>query len=156
MPSDIPRLHLVLLRPEIAPNTGNIGRLSVGLGLRLHLVHPLGFDTHEKAVRRAGLDHWKHVDLVEHTDEAAFLQWSRGRRVIAFSTHGTSGHRRFAYQHGDVLLFGCESKGLPQALQARFPTARIPLDGPIRSLNLSNAVAVATYAALAAIDPERF
>ena len=80
-----PPLHVALMHPEIPGNTGNIGRLCVGVGAALHLVHPLGFDTSDKAVRRAGLDYWKHVDVTEHDSEAAFLAWARGRTVIAFS-----------------------------------------------------------------------
>lgn len=151
-----PDLHLVLYHPEIPPNTGNVGRLAVGLGLRLHLVRPLGFDIDAKAVRRAGLDYWKHVDLQVHDDEAAFLAWAQGRRVHAFSARGEVPFTAVDYSPGDVLLFGPESVGLPPHLAPAETSVVLPLDGPIRSLNLSNAVAVATYGALQRVRPRLF
>ncbi len=153
-----PLLHIALLHPEIGPNTGNVGRMSLGIGARLHLVHPLGFQTDDKAVRRAGLDYWKHVDVVEHADADAFFTWAQGRRLHLFSARGGAPFLGVDYAPGDVLLFGCESKGLPDAVKAAHPDRlrQIPVGGPVRSLNLSNAVAVAAYAAMARIDPARF
>lgn len=149
-------LHIVLMTPEIPGNTGNIGRLAVGVGAALHLVHPLGFDTSEKAVRRAGLDYWHHVALFEHEDEQAFLDWAEGRTVLAFSARAERSYAQVDYPEGVVLLFGRETTGLPDHLKARFPTVGIPAPGPVRSLNLSNAVAVATYHALERIRPAWF
>ena len=80
-----PRLHVVLYNPEIPPNTGNVGRLCVGIGARLHVVHPIGFSMDQRQVRRAGLDYWKHVDLVEHEDGDAFWAWAEGRRIHLLS-----------------------------------------------------------------------
>ena len=151
-----PVLHIALINPEIGPNTGNIGRLCLGIGARLHLVHPLGFDTGDKAVRRAGLDYWKHVDVAEHEDGDAFWQWARGRRVHLLSTKANKSYAEPDWQGGDVLVFGPESRGLDETLFNEFPVFRIPMTGPIRSLNLSNAVAVVAYAALRRINPELF
>jgi tRNA (cytidine/uridine-2'-O-)-methyltransferase len=151
-----PRLHIALVEPEIPQNTGNIGRLCVGLGARLHLVRPLGFSLDEKAVRRAGIDHWHKVDLAVHEDLQAFLDWANGRRVLAFSRHAERSFTQVAYQRGDVLVFGKESVGLPDGLRARFECFRIPIPGPIRSLNLANAVSIVGCRALEALEPELF
>lgn len=154
---DEPVLHIALLHPEIPQNTGNIGRLCLGVGAALHLVHPLSFDTSAKAVRRAGLDYWKHVDLTEHPSGEAFWAWAEGRRVHLFSSHGSLGsHAEVPVQRGDVLLFGKESVGLPRELVEERGAWRIPMPGRIRSLNLSNAVAVVTYRALEAVEPGWF
>lgn len=151
-----PALHVALLHPEIPGNTGNIGRLCLGVGARLHLVHPLGFDTSEKAVRRAGIDHWRRVDVHEHASEEAFFAWAQGRSVRLFSAHGAEPYTRCPFAHGDVLLFGRESTGLPSALVEARGAWRIPLQPGVRSLNLSNAVAIVAYAALQALRPELF
>jgi len=151
-----PRFHVVLVHPEIPQNTGNVGRLCVGLGLRLHLVHPLGFRTDEKAVRRAGIDHWKQVDLEEWPDLDTFLRWAEGRRVHVLSRHAERPVSMAVFERGDVLVFGRESTGLPPALRSRQPAWRIPIPGPIRSLNLANAVAVAAYEALRQLEPGLF
>jgi tRNA (cytidine(34)-2'-O)-methyltransferase len=149
-------LHIALYRPEIPPNTGNVGRLAVGIGAVLHVIHPIGFSMSEKAVRRAGLDYWQHVDLREHDDADAFWRWAADRRVHLFSSHGQRPHTDCPARDGDVLLFGPESVGLPREWVEQRGAYRIPLWGPVRSLNLSNAVAVATYAALQKVSPERF
>ncbi len=151
-----PPLHIVLYHPEIPPNTGNIGRLCLGLGLRLHVVHPIGFSMDEKAVRRAGLDYWKHVDLQEHESEEAFWQWAEGRRVHLFSSRTERPYTACDYQPGDVLVFGRETTGLPRELVEEKGAWTIPMTGPIRSLNLSNAVAVVTYGAMAKVQPSLF
>ena len=108
-----PRFHIALVEPEIGPNAGNVGRLSLGIGARLHFVHPLGFQTDDKAVRRAGLDYWKHVDLQEHENLDAFWHWVGTRRVHLFSTKGQRGYMDCPFARGDVLVFGRESRGLP-------------------------------------------
>ncbi|MGC6491203.1 MAG: tRNA (cytidine(34)-2'-O)-methyltransferase [Myxococcota bacterium] len=151
-----PPLHVVLVNPLIPPNTGNIGRLCLGVGARLHLVHPLGFSVDEKAVRRAGLDYWQHVDLQHHESVEAFLSWSEGRTLHLFSTRGTVPYTARTYTAGDVLVFGAETTGLPQELVDRFGACLIPQRGAIRSLNLSNAAAVAVYGALHQIYPDWF
>lgn len=150
-----PLLHIALYHPEIPPNTGNVGRLCVGLGAALHVVHPIAFSMDAKQVRRAGLDYWKHVDLHEHADEAAFWAWAEGRRVHLYSAHGEGSYTQATYQPGDVLLFGCETRGLPDALVAERGAWRIPMrPGPIRSLNLSNAVAVVAMEAVRQLQPD--
>lgn len=151
-----PLLNIALLNPEIPGNTGNIGRLAIGVGARLHLVHPLGFSLSEKAVRRAGIDHWRRVQLQEHDSVEAFLAWCEGRRVHAFTRSGARSFTQIRWEPGDVLLFGCESVGLPDAVTRRFDGWRIPLVGGVRSLNLANAVAVATYQGLQHLNPELF
>ncbi len=150
-------LHVVLYHPEIPQNTGNVGRLCLGLGIRLHLVHPIGFSIGEKAVRRAGLDYWRRVDLVEHADGEAFWRWAEGRRVHLFSSHGRRSFARCAFADDDVLLFGCETVGLPRELVETHGAWCIPmLQGATRSLNLGNAVAVIAYAAMQQVQPDLF
>ncbi|MFH1469365.1 MAG: tRNA (cytidine(34)-2'-O)-methyltransferase [Pseudomonadota bacterium] len=151
-----PLLHIALITPEIPQNTGNIGRLCVGIGARLHLVRPLGFSLDEKAVRRAGIDHWRRVDLQVHDDQEAFLAWAAGRRVHAFTRHAERCYSQASFEADDVLVFGRESTGLPEGLLRTLTCWRIPVPGPIRSLNLANAVAVVAYRALEAISPALF
>jgi tRNA (cytidine/uridine-2'-O-)-methyltransferase len=152
-----PHFHIAFIHPEIPQNSGNAGRLCLNVGARLHLVHPLGFDTDERAVRRAGLDYWRHVDVVEHPDLDAFLAWAAGRRLWMFTARGERVYTQVPYARGDVLVFGRESVGLPDALVAAHGGGvRIPMVGPTRSINLSNAAAVVAYAALARVRPELF
>lgn len=151
-----PPIHVALMNPEIGPNTGNIGRLCLGVGAQLHLIHPLGFKIDDKAVRRAGLDYWKHVDLVEHEDADAFWRWAVDRRVHLFSTKGAQSFSRIEWESGDVLLFGPETRGLDDGLISQMGAWTIPMTGPIRSLNLANAVAVATYGALQSLNSDLF
>lgn len=151
-----PCLHIVLYTPEIPPNTGNAGRLCLGIGARLHVVHPIGFSMDEKAVRRAGLDYWKQVDLQEHADGDAFWAWAEGRRVFLYSSHGARPFSAAEHRRGDVLVFGKETVGLPKDLVERHGAWTIPMTGPVRSLNLSNAVAVVTYGALQQVEPHLF
>jgi tRNA (cytidine/uridine-2'-O-)-methyltransferase len=151
-----PIFHLALVHPEIPQNAGNVGRMCLGVGAKLHLVHPLGFSTHESAVRRAGLDYWKHVDLMEHASLDAFWEWVGERRVWCLSSQGSVPYTRAPYAAGDVLVFGRESVGLPPEVLAGRNLLQIPMTGPTRSLNLSNAAAVVAYAALARLRPELF
>ena len=150
-------LHIVLVTPEIPQNTGNIGRLCVGIEAMLHLVHPLGFEITEKRVRRAGLDYWPHLKLRFHADLAAFFDWAEGRRLHLFSSGGAAGtYTELDYNPGDVLVFGRESDGLPKDLLATEPSHSIPMTGPTRSLNLANAVAVVAYEAMRQVRPQLF
>lgn len=151
-----PLLHVALVNPEIGPNAGSVGRLCLGLGARLHLVHPLGFRTDEKAVRRAGLDYWKHVDVVEHPDLDALWAWAGERPCHLFSAHGDRPYTRAPFARGDLLVFGRESVGLPRDLVLARGAWCIPMPGATRSINLSNAVAVVAYAALQRIEPGLF
>jgi tRNA (cytidine/uridine-2'-O-)-methyltransferase len=148
--------HIALFEPEIPGNTGNIGRLSLGLDVTLHLIEPLGFDISERAVRRAGIDHWKQVDLQVHPDFKSFLEWAEGRRMHLFSKTGAKAYTQLKVEKDDVLLFGCETRGLPAEFLAERGGWRIPLPGPARSLNLSNAVAVVSYHALRCVAPTLF
>ena len=141
-----PTYHVALLRPRIPQNTGNIGRLTLSLGARLHLVGELGFDTSDKACRRAGLDYWQHVDCQQHVDlDALRAALPAGGRLIAFSTRAERVYSDLAFQPGDCLLFGDEVQGLPpEVVEAAGDLAvRIPLRSVhARSLNLANAVAI--------------
>ncbi len=149
-------LHIALYRPEIPPNTGNVARLCVATGSVLHVIHPIGFSMSAKQVRRAGLDHWPHLTLHEHADVDTFWAWVAERPVHLFSSHGARPHASATYRDGDVLLFGPESVGLPPEWVAERGALRVPMTGPVRSLNLSNAVAVCTYEALRQIHPGLF
>ncbi len=149
-------LHVALYHPEIPQNTGNIGRLCLGVDATLHLVHPLSFDTSEKAVRRAGLDYWKHVKLVEHPNEEAFWAWTEGRAVHLLAGQGARPYTQIPFQPGDVYLFGRETVGLPKDLVASRGAWHIPMTGATRSLNVANAVAVVVYQSLQRLQPELF
>lgn len=151
-----PIFHLALVHPEIGGNAGNVGRLCLNVGARLHLVHPLGFQTDEKAVRRAGLDYWKHVDSREHLSLDEFDRWCEGRAVYALSSHATVPYTRIPFEEGCVLVLGRESVGLPPEWAARHPSFLIPMVGPTRSLNVANAASVVAYAALQALRPTLF
>lgn len=149
-----PTLHVVLYQPEIPPNTGNAGRLCVAIGARLHVVHPIAFSMGERAVRRAGLDYWRHVDLVEHEGDDAFWGWAEGRRIHLMSTRGSTPHTEARFEAEDVLMFGPETRGLPDHWLEQHGGLRIPMrPGPIRSLNLANAVAIVTFEAMRQIRP---
>ena len=142
--------HLALFEPKIAPNTGNILRLIANNGCHLHLIEPLGFDLEEKKLRRAGLDYRDLAQVTRYPDYPAFRAAMGDRRVFAFTTKGSQPHDRVQYQAGDVLLFGSETAGLPDAVLAAFDPAhrlRIPMLPTSRSMNLSNAVAIASYEA---------
>lgn len=146
-----PLLHVALLTPLIPQNTGTIGRLTLALGCRLHLVGRLGFDTDEKACRRAGLDYWRDVDWTHHADlEALAAALPTGSRTWAFSTRAERLYTEADYREGDCLLFGDEVNGLPDAVLAAVgPRAlRIPQRDPrVRSLNLANAASIGVYEA---------
>jgi tRNA (cytidine/uridine-2'-O-)-methyltransferase len=141
-------LHVVLFQPEIPPNTGNVIRLCANAGATLHLVQPLGFRLDAKAVRRAGLDYRELADLREHASLRACLDSLGQPRWFAFTTRGEAQHDVARYRDGDALVFGPETRGLPPEVLAGCPAERrlrIPMRPGSRSLNLSNAVAVAVY-----------
>ncbi|MHC4942107.1 MAG: tRNA (cytidine(34)-2'-O)-methyltransferase [Planctomycetota bacterium] len=137
-------IHVVLYQPEIPPNTGNIARQCVGMQAGLHLVGPLAIDISKKAVRRAGLDYWDHVMLKVHDDPEAFLEWLGNREPWLVTKHGALRYDKPGYRDGDILVFGSETRGLPEAWRARWPerTVRVPIMGEIRSYNLANTVSV--------------
>jgi tRNA (cytidine/uridine-2'-O-)-methyltransferase len=142
--------HVVLFEPEIPPNTGNIIRLCANTGTLLHLIHPLGFKLEDSKLRRAGLDYHEWARVREHPSFAAFLAAVQPARVFAFTTKGKCYYHEVDYREGDALLFGPETRGLPAAVLAQLPAEqrlRIAMVPPMRSLNLSNAVAIAVYEA---------
>lgn len=142
--------HVALYEPEIPPNTGNIIRLCANTGSTLHLIHPLGFNLEDKQLRRAGLDYHDLANLYQHQSLDQFRSVLSGHRLFACSTRGSIDHTRPEYRPEDVLLFGPESRGLPQKLLDELPTGqviRIPMRPGNRSLNLSNAVAIVLYEA---------
>lgn len=143
-------LHIALFEPEIPPNTGNIIRLCANTGAALHLIHPLGFSLNEKSCRRAGLDYHEWANVTEHQNLESFLQSDHINRVFACTTKATQTHCDPQFQDGDALLFGPETRGLPDAYLNCVDNAfkiRIPMKPESRSLNLSNAVAVILYEA---------
>jgi tRNA (cytidine/uridine-2'-O-)-methyltransferase len=142
--------HVALHEPEIAPNTGNLMRLTVNTGCSLHLIEPLGFSLDEAKVRRAGLDYREYARVETHPGFAAFLDRLGDRAIYAFSQHATAVYTDVFYQPGDVLLFGKESAGLPKAVldhPAITERVRIPIAPSGRSLNLANAAAIGVYEA---------
>lgn len=142
--------HVVLHEPEIAPNTGNLMRLTVNTGCTLHLIHPLGFELDDARMRRAGLDYKDYADVRHHDSFEAFVATELPHRVCAFSERGDVTYSDVVFEKGDALLFGKESVGLPEAI-LRSPRVdvrcRIPIAPGGRSLNLANAAAVAVYEA---------
>ncbi len=144
--------HIVLVAPQIPPNTGNVIRLAANTGCTLHLVEPLGFAMEDKLLRRAGLDYHEFAAVQRHADWPALAAvWqASGAQAYAFTTRGSRGFADVAWQAGDWLVFGNETAGLCDAVRADFVarhSLRLPLRAGQRSLNLSNAVAVAVYEA---------
>ncbi|MBK8507316.1 MAG: tRNA (uridine(34)/cytosine(34)/5-carboxymethylaminomethyluridine(34)-2'-O)-methyltransferase TrmL [Candidatus Competibacter sp.] len=141
---------VVLFEPEIPPNTGNIIRLCANTGARLHLIRPLGFQFDDRQLRRAGLDYHEWAAVRLHRDLPAFLAEVRPERLFAFTTKGARHYHTVDYRPSDVLLFGPETRGLPATVLAGIPAERrlrLPMLTDSRSLNLSNAVAIALYEA---------
>jgi tRNA (cytidine/uridine-2'-O-)-methyltransferase len=143
-------IGVVLYQPEIPPNTGNVIRLCANSGAPLHLLRPLGFELDDTRLRRAGLDYHEYAELRVHDSYAELCAALPQARILAFSTRGQTRYDAIRYQAGDLLLFGPETRGLPQELLDSLPPERrlyIPQRPGLRSLNLSNAVAVAVYEA---------
>lgn len=143
-------LNIVLFEPEIPPNTGNIIRLCANTGFRLHLIEPLGFAWDDKRLRRAGLDYHEFTAIQHHADYDTFIQSEAPARMFALTTKGTPAHSEVSYQTGDYLLFGPETRGLPDEVLNNLSAQqkiRIPMLPDSRSMNLSNAVSVVVYEA---------
>lgn len=144
--------HIVLVEPEIPPNTGNVIRLAANTGCTLHLIEPLGFSMDDKHMRRAGLDYHEYASVRRHAGWAAFMTACTpdARRLFALTTRATRPVHETAFQPGDWLVFGAETRGLPEAVRAAIAPAqqlRLPMRAGQRSLNLSNAVAVTVFEA---------
>jgi len=145
-------LHVVLVEPQIPPNTGNVARLCAATGCALHLVEPLGFRIDDRELKRAGLDYWDALGVIVHPSLDALLETFPPNRLWLLSTRATRSYADAEFARGDALVFGKETSGLPQALiDAHAERAlRIPMrEGAVRSINLSTAAGVVTYAALA-------
>jgi tRNA (cytidine/uridine-2'-O-)-methyltransferase len=142
--------HVILHRPEIPPNTGNVIRLCANTGCRLHLIRPLGFELDEKSVQRAGMDYAEVAEVQVHATLEDCLRALGEARLFAIETNSPTAYSQARFAPGDALLFGAESAGLPASILARIPAARtlsIPMRPGNRSLNLSNAVALVVYEA---------
>ena len=143
-------INIVLFEPEIPANTGNIGRTCVASGARLHLIEPLGFRLNEKAIRRAGMDYWKDLDVTRYVNYQDFLEKNPGAKVYMASTKAPRCYTEVSYEPDCYLMFGKESGGIPEEilLENQETAIRIPMLDKIRSLNLSNSVAIVLYEAL--------
>ena len=147
--------NIVLFEPEIPPNTGNIIRLCANTKAQLHLIHPLGFEMQEKALRRAGLDYHEFAQVKEYDNFADFHNKVKPERLFALTTKGSVAHTMPQYQESDYFIFGPETRGLPDdilSLDCLTEKVRLPMQAKSRSLNLSNTVAVMLYEALRQID----
>ncbi len=143
-------IHVVLFEPEIPPNTGNVMRLCANTGVRLNLIHPLGFEINDKQLRRAGMDYRDTADVKEYQSFDEFIDTEKPNRVFGFSRFAKSNYAQVSYKSGDALVFGPETRGLPKELTESLPEKQrilIPMKEGNRSLNLSNSVAVAVYEA---------
>ena len=143
-------LNIVLYEPEIPANTGNIGRTCVATGTRLHLIEPLGFLLNEKSIKRAGMDYWEHLDVTRYIDYEDFLEKNPGAKIYMASTKAPRTYTEGEYEDDCYIMFGKESAGIPEEilLENQETAIRIPMLDKIRSLNLSNSVAIVLYEAL--------
>lgn len=149
-------IHIVLIEPEIPPNTGNIARSCAATGSILHLVEPLGFSIDDKSLKRAGLDYWPFVEVHVHENIDIFLSENRHKNFYLATTKGKNRYSDITFQDDDMILFGKETAGLPEDLISQYPgnAIRIPMssDTRLRSLNLSNAVNIVLFEALRQMD----
>ena len=144
------RLNIVLHEPEIPANTGNIGRTCVATGTRLHLIEPLGFRLNEKAIKRAGMDYWNNLDVTTYLNYEDFLAKNPGAKIYYATTKAPQTYTDVEFEEDAYIMFGKESAGIPEEilLKNQATAIRIPMIGEIRSLNLSNSVAIVLYEAL--------
>ena len=149
-------MNIVLHEPEIPANTGNIGRTCVATGTALHLIKPLGFDISDKSVRRAGMDYWKDLELYVYEDFNDFVNKNPDARIYMATTKARKAYTQVEYKGDDFIMFGKESAGIPEEILVKYEetSVRIPMVGEIRSLNLSNSVAIMLYEALRQQDFE--
>ncbi len=143
-------MNIVLLEPEMPANTGNIGRTCVATGSKLHLIEPLGFKINDKTVRRAGLDYWEYLDVEIYDDFDDFLRKNPGAKIFMATTKAKKTYTEVEYGPDDYIMFGKESAGIPEEIlvENEETAIRIPMNYEIRSLNLSNSVAIVLYEAL--------
>lgn len=143
-------LNIVLYEPEIPANTGNIGRTCVATGTRLHLIEPLGFKLSEKAIKRAGMDYWKNLDVTTYINFEDFLEKNPNAKIYMATTKAQKVYTEAAYEEDCYIMFGKESAGIPEEILLEYQETaiRIPMVGDIRSLNLGNSAAVVLYEAL--------
>lgn len=143
-------MNIVLYEPEMPANTGNIGRTCVATNTKLHLIEPLGFNISEKAVKRAGLDYWDKLDVTVYSDFQDFLDKNPGAKIYMATTKSEQVYTDVSYEPDCFIMFGPESRGIPEEilLENQETCVRIPMWGDIRSLNLSNSVAIVLYEAL--------
>ncbi|MGN0382983.1 MAG: tRNA (uridine(34)/cytosine(34)/5-carboxymethylaminomethyluridine(34)-2'-O)-methyltransferase TrmL [Eubacterium sp.] len=149
-------MNIVLLEPEIPQNTGNIGRTCVATGTKLHLIEPMGFRINEKSLKRAGMDYWKDLDVTIYDNYADFLNKNSNARIFMATTKGPRRYTDVKFKPDDYIMFGKESAGIPEEIlvQNKEYAIRIPMNPEIRSLNLSNSVAIVLYEALRQNDFE--
>lgn len=144
-------IPIALYRPEIPANTGNIGRLCVGLNISLHIVSKPAFIISSKEVKRAGLDYWEHLNIIKHENEHTFLEYcnNNNKRIVPITKFGTNRYDEFNYSNDDILLFGRESSGLRESLWENDleNSVYVPMSDNIRSINLSNTAAIIAYEA---------
>lgn len=143
-------LNIVLFEPEIPANTGNIGRTCVATGTRLHLIEPLGFHLTEKAIKRAGMDYWEHLDVTRYLNYEDFLEKNPGAKIYMATTKAPNVYTDVKYEEDCYIMFGKESAGIPEEILVKNQenAIRIPMLDEIRSLNLGNSVAIVLYEAL--------
>lgn len=151
-------MNIVLVEPEIPPNTGSIARMCAGMKIPLHLVEPLGFSLNDRYLKRAGLDYWPFVDLTVHPSWQDYLRTRSGGRMWFCTKKTDRCYAAVRFQEDDTFVFGCETKGLAPEILDAYPDSQIgiPIDGNIRSYNLSNAVGIVLFEALRQTRPERF
>ncbi len=147
-------MNIVLFQPEIPANTGNIGRTCVATGTKLHLIEPLGFQLNRKAIQRAGMDYWEHLEVTRYVNFDEFLMKNPDSRIYMATTKAKHTYTEVSYKENDYIMFGKESAGIPEEILVNHEKTciRIPMMNDIRSLNLANSVAIVLYEALRQTD----